>query len=122
LPDRRVPERHLDQGGKVATDIPDTGPDLEISNASRIALEAAQALTLTLERSVGPARLFTASISTSLIAAAGAVVTQSLPDCPFAPAGVAVQPDWNPTTHNYMLRCQHPGHCWDHTGVYYPCP
>jgi hypothetical protein len=105
----------------VTTHIPEEGMDLVISDASRIGLGAFHALTLTLVQSVGPAGLLS-GIAMALVTSAAAVVSHSLQDCPFAPAGVSVLPDWDPVTHDSMLRCQHPGHCWDRKGKYYPCP
>jgi hypothetical protein len=98
------------------------GPNLEMTSAARIALRAYGALRAELEGSVGPNGLTRSSIALSLLGAAGAVVASVLPDCPFAPAGVAVQPDWDPVSYNYMMRCQHPGHCWDNNGNFYACP
>ena len=108
--------------GRMMVEAPGEGQDLVISDASRIGLRAYHSLAVTLTQAVGQTGLFRSSIASSLMAAVGAVVGQSLPDCPFAPAGVAVQPDWDPVTHNYMLRCQHPSHCWDRQGKYYSCP
>lgn len=48
-------------------------------------------------------------------------VSNAFPPCPWAPPGAAVVPDWDPQTHNAILRCQHPGHCWKGNGDYYPC-
>jgi hypothetical protein len=98
------------------------GPNIEMTDSARMALRAYGALAIELEGIVGPHGLTTSRVASSLLGAAGAVVAATLPGCPFAPAGVAVQPDWDPVSHNYMMRCQHPGHCWDNNGNYYACP
>jgi hypothetical protein len=48
-------------------------------------------------------------------------VTKHANPCPFEPLGVARVADYDPHTHDAILRCEHPGHCWKLDGKYYAC-